>query len=190
MRKNEVKARLRAGEVTRGIWLSLPGAESARLLARQPCDWLLVDAEHSPVDVPGLTAAVAAIADARGPAPLVRLAAGTVENVKRALDAGAYGVIAPMINTRAEAESLVAAARFPPDGCRSFGSLWAPLAFDTDMPGYLQGANEQILVGVQIESVAALANLDAILSVPGVDLAFVGPVDLSISLGLPPIPEQ
>jgi 4-hydroxy-2-oxoheptanedioate aldolase len=190
MRTNPLKTRLANGDPCRGIWLSLPSVAGARLLARLPCDWLMVDAEHSPLDVSTLTGIIAAIADAGGPAPLVRLAAGDVENVKRALDAGAWGVVAPMINTRAEAEQVVAAARFPPQGSRSFGSLWAALAFATDSPTYVRAVNDQILVGVQIETVAALRNLDAILSTPGLDLAFVGPVDLSLSMGLDPIPEQ
>ena len=189
MRTNTLKTRLANGEACRGIWLSLPSVPNARLLARLPCDWLAVDAEHSPLDVPTLTGIIAAIADAGGPAPLVRLAAGDVENVKRALDAGAWGIIAPMIDTRMEAEQVVAAARFPPQGSRSFGSLWAVLAWATDSPTYIRDVNAQILVGVQIETVAALKNLDAIMGTPGVDLAFVGPVDLSISMGLDPVPD-
>ncbi|HUS15136.1 MAG TPA: aldolase/citrate lyase family protein [Chloroflexia bacterium] len=186
MRTNHVKTRLAAREVVRGIWVSLPSPETVRLLARLPADWLLIDAEHSPLDIGTLTACVAAIADAAGPAPLVRVAAGSVENIKHALDAGAAGIIAPMVNTRAEAEAVVAASRFPPQGARSFGSMWAPLAWDTTPAAYLREANNAILVGVQIENVAAVKNLDAILSTPGIDLAFIGPIDLAISMGLDP----
>lgn len=190
MRTNHIQTCLAANQACRGVWLSLPSVASARLLARLPCDWLLVDTEHAPMDVSTMTDIVAAIADANGPAPLVRVAEATVENIKRALDAGAWGIIAPMINTRAEAELVVAAAKYPPLGNRSSGSAWAALAFGTDNATYFRSANAQTMAIVQIESRAALQNLDQILSVPGVDMAFVGPVDLSISLGLEPHPEQ
>jgi 4-hydroxy-2-oxoheptanedioate aldolase len=186
VRENELKAKMRRGQPVKGVWLALPSVDSARLMARMPCDWLAIDAEHGPMGAETMTRMVTAIADANGPAPLVRLANAGVENVKRALDAGAQGVIAPMINTRAEAEAFVAAAKFPPLGQRSFGSAWAGLGFDASMPEYLRIANEQTLAIVQIENSRALPHLDDIFSVPGVDGVFAGPVDLAISMGLPP----
>ncbi len=190
MRINLLKEKLARGEACRGIWLGLPSAHNARILARLPVDWLAVDAEHAPVGVETQAQMVAAIAEARGPAPLVRISQATTENLKLALDAGAYGVIAPMINTREEAERVVAWSKFPPLGQRSYGSAFAGLAFDQSMPEYLQAANTQTLAIIQIESKAALGNLDAMFSVPGIDLVFVGPVDLSISLGLEPVSEN
>jgi len=190
MRNNLLKAKLASGEACRGIWLGLPSAHSARLLARLPVDWLAIDAEHAPLGVELLAQMVASIAEANGPAPLVRLSQASTENIKQALDAGAYGVIAPMINTPDEAERLVAWSKFPPAGQRSFGSAYAGLAFDLSMADYLRQANNQTLAIIQVESQAALGNLDAMFAVPGVDLAFVGPVDLSISLGLDPLPEN
>ena len=191
MQTNLLKAKLGRGEACRGIWLGLPSMYSARLLARLPLDWMCIDAEHAPVGVETMAQMVAAIAEARGPAPLVRIAQSTVENVKFALDSGAYGVIAPMMNTREEVEHFIACAKYPPAGQRSHGSPFARLAFDVeDMTGYLHLANEQTLAMIQVESQAALNNLDAMFSVPGVDLAFVGPVDLSISLGLEPLAEN
>jgi 2-keto-3-deoxy-L-rhamnonate aldolase RhmA len=186
VRENLLKTKLGRGEPAKGVWLALPSVDSARLLARMACDWLAVDAEHAPMGAETMTRMVTAIADAKGPAPLVRLANAGVENVKRALDAGAHGVIAPMINTRAEAEAFVAAAKFPPAGQRSFGSALAGLAFDASMPEYLSIANERTLAIVQIESVRALSNLEEICAVPGLDGVFVGPVDLAISMGLGP----
>jgi 4-hydroxy-2-oxoheptanedioate aldolase len=186
VRENLLKAKLGRGEMATGVWLALPSVDSARLLARMPCDWLAVDVEHTPLGAETMTRMVTAIADARGPAPVVRLAHFGVENVKRALDAGAHGVIAPMINTGAEAEAFVAAAKYPPLGRRSFGSFSAGLAFDATMPDYLRIANEQTLAIAQIESAEALSNLDEIMSVRGLDGVFVGPVDLAISLGLEP----
>jgi 4-hydroxy-2-oxoheptanedioate aldolase len=190
MRTNPLKAKLARGEACRGIWLGIPSVHSARLLARQPVDWLIIDAEHAPVGVETQAQMVAAIAEAGGPAPLVRVPQPSLENIKQALDAGAYGVLSPMINTAEEAEQVVAWSKFPPDGQRSFGSAYGGLAFGLSMPEYLKRANKQTLVMIQIESQAALENLDAIFSVPGIDLAFVGPVDLSISLGLDPLAEN
>ncbi len=190
MKSNLVKKQLANGEPSRGIWLGLPSPYSARLLARLPLDWLLVDCEHAPIDADLLTGMVSAIAEADGPAPIVRVPQASVENIKRALDAGAYGVVAPMINTPQEAAQVVAWAKFPPQGERSFGSAYAGLAFRQSMGEYLKTANEQIIVGIQIESAKAFENLDAIFDVKGIDLIFVGPVDLSLSLGLDPLPEN
>ncbi len=190
MRANLLKAKLQRGEACRGIWLGLPSIHSARLLARLPVDWLLVDAEHAPIGVELLAGMTAAIAEAGGPAPLVRISQSSTENVKLALDAGAYGIIAPMMNTREEVECFVAWTKFPPAGQRSFGSDYAPLAFDQSKADYLRQANDQTLCIIQVESQAALGNLDAMFSVPGVDLAFVGPFDLAISLGLDPYSEE
>jgi 4-hydroxy-2-oxoheptanedioate aldolase len=189
MRPNTLKLRLADRLPCRGLWLSLPSAASARLLARMPVDWLAVDAEHGPMGAETMTQMVAAIADA-GRAPLVRVAHGSVENVKRALDAGALGIIAPMINSVAEAEAVVAAAKFPPLGQRSFGSAWAGLTLELSMVDYVREADSQTLVFPQIESTQALENLDAIVRVPGIDGVFVGPVDLSISLGVDPDPDD
>jgi 4-hydroxy-2-oxoheptanedioate aldolase len=190
MRKNSLKEKLIRGEACRGIWLSVPSVQSARLLARLPLDWMAIDAEHSPVGVELQSLMAAAIVEANGPAPLIRLAQAGNANIKHALDAGAYGIITPMMNTCEEVEQVVAWSKFPPAGQRSFGSAYAGLAFDLSMAEYLRQANEQTMTMIQIESQAALGNLDAMFSVPGIDLVFVGPVDLSISLGLDPLPEN
>lgn len=186
MKTNSLKTKLAKKQPCYGAWLSIPSPYSARLLARQPLDFLVLDSEHTPMDAGMLAQMINAIHEVDGPVPIARIAQATVENVKRALDAGAYGVIAPMINSRAEAEQFVAAARFPPQGQRSFGSFYAGLAFGEDMPGYLKIANQQTLAIVQIESRAALDHVDEIFSVPGLDGGLVGPIDLSLSLGLDP----
>jgi 4-hydroxy-2-oxoheptanedioate aldolase len=190
MRNNLLKEKLARGEACRGIWLGLPSTHSARLLARLPVDWLVIDAEHAPVGIEMLAQMTATISDANGPAPMVRLSQASNENIKQALDAGAYGVISPMINTREEVEQVVAWSKFPPMGQRSFGSAYGGMAFSMSMSDYLRYANEQTLTIVQIENQSALTNLDAMFTVPGLDLAFVGPIDLSISLGLDPLPEN
>ncbi|HSV66448.1 MAG TPA: aldolase/citrate lyase family protein [Mycobacteriales bacterium] len=189
MRANMLKRRLLDGQPCRGVWLSLPSVAAVRLLARMPCDWFAVDAEHGPMGAETMTQMVAAIADA-GRAPIVRVAQGNTENIKRALDAGAWGIIAPMVNSPAEAAAVVAAAKFPPLGQRSFGSAWAGLTLDMSMAEYRREANSQTLAFVQIESGAALDDLPGVLGMPGIDGVFVGPVDLAISLGLEPDPEN
>jgi 4-hydroxy-2-oxoheptanedioate aldolase len=190
MRQNHVKARLRAGEPTYGLWMSLPGVPQARLLARAGFDWIAIDAEHSHLDLSTLAATIGAIADAGSCAPLVRLPSNSVEWFKWALDAGAWGVIVPMVNTPAEAAQAVAWCNYPPAGMRSMGGALAPLGFAAaNWPEYYAAANAEILVAVQIESAAALQQLDAIIGMPGVDVAFVGPNDLHAQIGLPPSSE-
>lgn len=187
MRTNHVKEKLKRGEPVLGAWLSLPGVPSARIMARLGFDWLVVDMEHTAQN-PGLMAdMVATIADAGTCAPIVRIPANSVEWFKWALDAGAWGVVVPMVNAREEAQRAVECAKYPPLGTRSIGGAFGPYGFGvTDWPGYARTANDEIIVAVQIESIQALKNLDEILSVPGIDVAFVGPNDLHAQLGLTP----
>jgi 4-hydroxy-2-oxoheptanedioate aldolase len=170
--------------------MSLPGMAQARLLARAGFDWIAIDAEHSHMDLSTLAATIAAIADAQTCAPLVRLPANSVEWFKWALDAGAWGVIVPMVNTPEEAAQAVRWSTYPPQGIRSMGGAFAPLGFAAaGWPEYYAAANAEILVAVQIESAPALQHLDAIIGTPGVDVAFVGPNDLHAQIGLPPSSE-
>ncbi|HVO41663.1 MAG TPA: aldolase/citrate lyase family protein [Aggregatilineales bacterium] len=190
MRTNHIKERMARGEACRGLWLNVPSMATARLIARLPLDWMLVDMEHAPMTVEIMFQMVSTIIDAHGPAPFVRLPEAVPAYVKYALDAGAWGIIAPMVNSRAQAETVVQAAKYPPHGQRSYGGPWVGLTFELDNPAYYRQANQQTLAGVQIESQTALDNLEAILSVPNLDMVYVGPVDLSLSLGLDPTPEQ
>jgi 4-hydroxy-2-oxoheptanedioate aldolase len=190
MRTNHVKAKLKAGEVSPGAWLSLGNISSARLMSRIGFDWLTVDCEHSPQTPELMAAMVATIADAGTSAPIVRVPTNTVEWFKWALDSGAWGVVVPMVNTREEAEQAVSWCKYPPVGTRSIGGVFAPYGFGTvNRAEYAAAANDEILVVIQIESPTALENLDEILSVPGIDVAFVGPNDMHATLGLPPSTE-
>jgi 4-hydroxy-2-oxoheptanedioate aldolase len=190
MRTNHVKAKLKRGEPSVGAWLSLPSRASARIIARLGFDWLLIDGEHA-AQHPGLIAdMVGIIADAGISAPLVRLPYNSVEWFKWALDAGAWGLIVPMVNTPQEAQQAVSWTKYPPQGTRSIGGVFAPYSFGfMDWKSYGEIANEEILLAIQIESAQGLANVDEILSVPGLDVAFVGPNDLHAGLGLPPSSE-
>src|SRR3989442_2296935 len=176
MRTNQVKEKLKRGEPVLGAWLSLPSVPSARIMARLGFDWLVVDMEHSAQNPVLMADMVATIADAGTCAPFVRIPANSVEWFKWALDAGAWGVVVPMINTREEALPVVEYAKYPPLGTRSIGGAFGPYGFGiTDWPDYAGVANDEIIVTGQIEGLRGLENLDGILSVPGVDVAFVGP---------------
>jgi 4-hydroxy-2-oxoheptanedioate aldolase len=189
VRPNRTRALLSASQPAVGAWLQLGSAPAARLLAAQGLvDWLLVDFEHAPVD-PGTAAAIlGAVADVSGGrvTPLARVAAGTMACVKHALDAGAQGIIVPMVHGPDEVREAVRWARFPPDGERGAGALLAHLGFGVARPEYLRRANAEILVGVQIETREAVEHVGEILAVPGVDLCFIGPNDLHLALGLEP----
>lgn len=189
MTPNHVRKRLRAGEASLGSWLSIPSAISARLMGQIGFDWLTVDMEHQPIGIETAAAMFAAIANT-GTAPLARVPWNTAENIKRVLDCGAWGIVVPMVNTRAEAEAAVAAAKYPPQGIRSVGGALHALNFGTDGPTYFRRANEEILVVLQAESPEGVENADAILSVPGVDAVFIGPNDLLSQMGRTPAMES
>lgn len=186
MRTNHVKEKLKRGEPALGAWLSLPSTSSARVMARLGFDWLVVDMEHTAHNPTLMADMVATIADAGTCAPIVRVPYNSIEWFKWALDAGAWGVLVPMVNSRAEAERAVEWSKYPPLGTRSIGGAFGPYGFGiTDWSSYARIANDEIMVIIQIESAQALQNLDEILSVPELDVAFVGPNDLHAQLGLP-----
>src|ERR1051326_1470843 len=170
MRTNHVKAKLAKGEVSLGAWLAIPSVTIARMMARQGFDWVVVDAEHGPQTPYLMSAMVATIADSGTCAPIVRVPQASVDWFKWSLDAGAWGIVVPMVNTAEEARQAVDWCKYPPTGNRSLGGAFAGYSFGTtDRNRYFQEINDQMLVIVQIESAQALQNLDAILSVPGVD---------------------
>lgn len=190
MRKNHTLDLLRQDKAAYGLWLHSHHFHIARILAAQGLlDWLLVDMEHTPVDLSSASMIMAAIADVSGGlcTPLARVACGTIDKIKQALDAGAQGVIVPMVNTAEGAAEVVRFARYPPLGERGGGGLTPHLGFGlTNHAAYIPQANAEILVAVQIETAEAVENIDAIVEVPGVDMIFIGPFDLHISLNLPP----
>ena len=188
MRTNTVKAALKAGQVQMGTWLSLASPLAARYMARTGFHWLTLDIEHSPVNWESAAMIFGAIADAGG-VPLARVPFNNLENVKRALDAGAYGIIFPMCNTVAEAEQAVAVCKYPPKGCRSVGGGLHAMNFQTSSGEYYARANDEILVIVQAEHIQAVENCDEIFRVPGIDGTFVGPNDLLSSMGKTPAME-
>jgi 4-hydroxy-2-oxoheptanedioate aldolase len=188
MRENGVKRRLKAGQPSVGTWLSLPCPEAVRFLSQLGFDWLTVDTEHQPIDL-RMAAQMFAAVVAGGSVPLVRVPWNTGEAIKRVLDCGAWGIVVPMVNTREEAEAAVAAAKYPPVGVRSVGGSLHATSFGTEAATYYARANDETLVVVQAESVAAVENAEAILSVPGIDAVFIGPNDLLASMGRSPAME-
>ena len=190
MRTNKVKEKLKRGEPALGAWLSIPSVPSARIMARLGFDWLVVDMEHSAQNPVLMADMVATIADAGTCAPVVRVPANSVEWFKWALDAGAWGVIVPMVNSREEAQRAVEYTKYPLLGARSIGGAFGPYGFGiTNWSEYARMANDEIIVIIQIESREAMQHLDEILAVPGIDVAFVGPNDLHAQLGLTPSSE-
>jgi len=185
MRKNNVRAKLKEGQPSIGTWLTLPDTVAARLMARVGFDWLTVELEHTPVNWETAANSFAIVA-ASGVVPLARVPWNTGENIKRVLDNGAYGIVVPMVNSRAEAEAVVNAARYAPKGNRSIGGQLHAANFETDPATYYAKANEEILVVVMMEHVDAVEAADEILSVPGIDVVFIGPNDLLNSMGQPP----
>ncbi len=185
MKTNHARAKLKAGAPSVGTWLTLPDPVAAQLMARTGFDWLTVELEHTPVTLETAAQSFAIIA-AQGCVPLARVPWNTGENIKRVLDTGAYGIVVPMVNSRAEAEAVVAAARYQPLGQRSIGGQLHAANFDTDPATYYARANEEILVVIMAEHVQAVEQADEILSVPGIDAVFIGPNDLHNSMGRPP----
>ena len=186
MKQNHARAKLKRGEPSVGTWLTLPDRVSARLMARVGFDWLTVELEHTPIDFETAADSFALIAG-NNCVPLARVPWNTGENIKRVLDTGAYGIVVPMVNSRAEAEAAVRAARYQPLGERSIGGQLHAANFDTDPATYYARANDEILVVAMIEHVKAIEAAEEIFSVPGLDVAFIGPNDLTNSMGKKPV---
>lgn len=184
MKSNPVKAKLREGRSTFGTWLSLGNLYAARVLARSGFDWLTVELEHAPIDWSQAAVLFGAIADA-GCVPLCRVPEGKHHFIKRTLDAGAWGIVAPMVDTVDQARHIIAAAKYPPLGNRSVGGGMHSLNFDTSIAEYYERANDEILVVLQTESPLGVENAEVIYDLPGCDAIFVGPNDLRFHMRTP-----
>jgi len=184
MRTNPVKRLLREGRPTFGTWLSLGDLYATRTLARCGFDWLTLDIEHSAIDWSQAAMIFACIADA-GCVPLARVPQGSHDYIKRVLDAGAWGIVVPMVDTVEQARTAIRAAKYPPLGNRSLGGGMHALNFGCTAGEYYRHANDEILVVLQTESPTGVANAEQIYSLPGVDAIFVGPVDLRANMRSP-----
>jgi 4-hydroxy-2-oxoheptanedioate aldolase len=174
--------RLHAGETVYAAWASLPYPIVAETLGREGFPAVTLEAQHGLWDMSALLTGVAAVRQG-GAAPVVRVPVGDFAMVSRVLDFGAEGIIAPMINTAADARAFAAAAKYPPLGERSWGPhRVTALAGLPDQSVYLREANDHVITLAMIETRTALQNLDAIVDTPGIDGLFLGPSDLSIAL--------
>jgi 4-hydroxy-2-oxoheptanedioate aldolase len=180
MRFNSVKKLLKEGKPAIGTWLNLPCVNSAEVMAHAGWDFVTVDMEHGPIDFEMLNNMFMAIGTTDA-MPMCRIPENEPTYIKRILDAGAWGIVVPMVCSAEEAANAVRYAKYPPEGIRSAGGgrwrFWAGA-------DYQQYANDEIAVIVQIEHIDAVKKAEEILSVPGVDACFVGPGDLSWSMGL------
>ena len=186
MRENTVKSIWARGGVVVNGWLSIPSSFSAEVMAHQGFDSLVVDMQHGVVDYQTAVTMLQAISTT-GVIPFARVPWNDPAYIMKILDAGAYGIICPMINTRKEAEQLVRTCKYVPKGYRSFGPVRASIYGGTD---YATAANDTLVVMPMIETKEAVQNIDEILSTPGIDAVYVGPADLSLTLGCTPKLDQ
>jgi 2-dehydro-3-deoxyglucarate aldolase len=183
MRENTIKKKLARNELTLGSWISINSPDVAEVVAWAGFDWLIFDMEHAPLDFPSIEHLAQAVS-AAPTLPIVRVPWNDPVYVKRALDLGVAGVMIPYVNDKREATLGVSSAKYPPVGVRGAGPRRASL-YGIDWDEYLKKANDFVLVALQIESVEAVENVEDILSVDGIDVLFIGPLDLSFSAGFP-----
>ena len=179
---NSFKQSLKEGRQTIGCWLTQGTAIAAEIAATADFDWLLIDTEHSPNDVPSVLAQLQAIAGYDA-AAAVRPHIGETHIIKQLLDLGCQTLIVPMVESAAQAEMLVKSMRYPPNGIRGVGGAGARATGFSSHADYLTTADNEMCLVVQIETKAGLDALDDILTVDGVDAVFIGPSDLSANLG-------
>ena len=178
-----LKLRLKTGKLTVGSWITIGDESVAEIMANAGFDWLTIDMEHSAITLDKAQNLIRVI-DLCGVTPLVRVGENDPALIKRVMDAGAHGVIVPMVNSRDDAEAAVRAVKYPPFGKRGVGLARAQ-GYGLKFEAYKKWLREKSMVIVQIEHIKGVENLEEILSVEGVDAFMVGPYDLSASLGYP-----
>ncbi|KAH7032313.1 2,4-dihydroxyhept-2-ene-1,7-dioic acid aldolase [Macrophomina phaseolina] len=162
-------------------FLGLPSFRTAQIVAQSGVDGIIIDREHGYISDDSMHSSTAAIA-ALGVSLLVRVRMTHADLIKRALDAGAHGIVVPQISSAEDARAVVAHSKFPPQGLRGQGSAFPAITHGIDIPTYLKTENETLITCVQIESIAGVENVYAICAVPGVDMVFIGPNDLALSI--------
>ncbi len=179
---NTFKAALKRGEMQYGCWAGFADPYATEILATANFDWLVIDGEHAPNDLRSIMHQLQ-ILDGKHSEGVVRLPIGNDWLIKQALDVGAQTLLIPMVETAEQARDLVRACRYPPEGIRGSGAALARASRFSDIPDYIQTANAQICLLLQVETRKGVENLDAILAVEGVDGVFIGPSDLAADLG-------
>lgn len=186
MRRNKLIDIFASGKTALNAWITLDSSAVVEVMAHQPWDAMTIDMQHGLADFDAAVKMLRAISTTEV-VPIVRVPWLDTGFIGRMLDAGAYGVICPMVNTVEQCETFVRACRYAPVGSRSFGPTRAPLYAGAD---YWKHANDQVFAIAMIETREALDNLEAILAVPGLSGIYIGPADLSLSMGFDPIREQ
>lgn len=181
---NIFKQKISKGDLQIGLWLSSATSYMAEIAATSGYDWLLIDGEHAPNTVQNLVIQLQAIAPYQSH-PIIRPLEGTQANIKQVLDIGAQTLLIPMVETAEQAKEVVSATRYPPEGLRGVGASVARASRWGRVKNYMQNVNDNLCLLVQVESKKALDNLDDIIMTDGIDGIFIGPADLSASLGYP-----
>lgn len=179
-----IRERVLNGEFMAGAWCNLASPLTAEMAARAGFDWILIDQEHGPGDSITLLHQIQAV-EAWPAAPIVRITWNEMPRYKRALDLGAMGIMVPYVQDKEQAQNAVAYLRYPPQGLRGVASSHRAGGFGSDFDEYYAKANANLVTVVQVETAETINNLDEIAAVDGVDVLFVGPLDLSISLKKP-----
>ena len=180
----KLKKKLLAGEIQIGCWLNLGSPVVAEIVALAGYDWALVDMEHGAGDFAAAVPEIVAC-ERHGASPIVRVACGDPARIKRALDIGPVGLMIPLVNSAEDAARAVQAMRYPPEGIRGVASVTRAARFSTNFKDYFARANHDLLMVAQIETRQAVGNIEDIAAVEGVDVIFVGPLDLTANFGKP-----
>ena len=180
--ENRIKRLVKQGKKVSGAWSQIASPIATEIMARAGFDFLMIDMEHGPGDVLALVAQCQAM-NGSDAVPFVRAPWNDFVVIKRILDAGAYGVLVPYVNTKDEAQAAVRACKYPPQGIRGIAGSPRAAGYGQNIMNYLKYANDEIFIMTAIETPEAVANLDEILAVDGLDGLFVGPMDLSTSMG-------
>lgn len=180
--KNKIKDMLKQEKITLGTWITTASADIAEILADGGFDWLVFDMEHAPLDIETVQTLLQATRKS-DIVPIIRVAWNDQVLIKRALDIGSYGILVPLVNSKEDAVRAVQAAKYPPEGFRGVGPRRASNYY-RHFQDYLARANDEIMIIVQIEHFKAVDNIDSILSVEGLDAVYIGPADLTASMGM------
>ena len=180
--RNPLRERLDSGAVCAGVLTAMPSVPMAQTLSRMGFDWMFIDMEHGPIDIESCHHMIAATAGTEC-APVVRVMEPRISYTKPVLDSGAMGLVFPMINTREAAEDAVRAVRYPPEGERGWGPFYAPMRWGNgDAMEYYRASGDIVIIAL-IEHAEAVANIQEILEVPGIDVFLIAPMDLAASMG-------
>ena len=190
MKKNRMKEKLRAGEPVFGVSVMIPSPQIVEMIAAAGFDWVLIDCEHGTITLESVEL-MAMAAEASGITAIARPVSRSPEHILQVMDRGVMGVQVPHVNTAADAREVVSAVKFHPLGKRSIAAGTRAAVYDAHgtLADYVKAANDATLIAVQIEDREAVENLDQLLEVPDIDVFFVGPSDLSQSMGHPGDPK-